>query len=163
MAMDEAPRIKTEAEILRSLLQWDLIAETEIIAWADEQIAGLKLADDILVEIAMSSRWHSTEVHNLLKSIRGSMDRETYLTGLFSRLAARLTEEPRTLGRVASMLDQMSIYDDAFAGLPAEGQLIMVEDAVEAGWQDEEPVRQRLITLLEALSRDLTANPVCGW
>jgi hypothetical protein len=154
MTLDDTTRIRTEAEIHRALLAFRLISVSDVVAWADRQIGKAETPASELVEIALSSSLHASEVGNLLEAVRGSAVRESFLRGLFSRLAELLGHDSNLLSAIGHMLYRMAV-DEQFRGLPAEDYLFSVDDDVNGAWVENELVKTGLIRAL----RDLSMNP----
>jgi hypothetical protein len=160
--MDETTRIRTKSKLLGALLAFGLIPVSAVVEWADQQIETVERPDDTLVEVALASKRPAHEVESLLESIKGTVDRESYLRSLFSFSCRHLEHDPGQLPRIASMLYRMAIAD-AFAGLPAEHFLSAVSDDVNGFWAETGSVRLGLITALNALSMDPYAESDPLW
>jgi hypothetical protein len=160
--MDEPTRIRTEAELLRTLLGFGLTNVSAVVEWANSQIEAADSADDLMVEISLSSKLRAHEVGNLLADVRGTADRESYLRSLFAYLNEQLERRPSRLEEIAFMLNSMACEEE-FAGLPAESYLFMVEDDVHGVWADNEAVRAGLLLALKALSADPNTEPEPQW
>ena len=143
---------------MRNCLAHGLISLTEVVSWADKSIGQLSKPGIVLIEISMASNLHINDVINLLRDIPGKVDLQQVYQGIFSKMKAKMVEEPESEKRIVQALFEMAMEGEV-PDKEAESEMFWFYDALdlaEAEYTgDIGDVRRKLYAFLDNYSTNL--------
>jgi hypothetical protein len=105
IGMDE---IKNDAESLRLSLQAGLIQPSEVIAWADAQIAASDIPQSALIDVSLAGSKSPAEIERALSNIEGWFDDATIALATFRKMAMAIERKPVLARNAAKLLCKMA-------------------------------------------------------
>jgi len=105
-------QLRDEAEALARALQIGVCDVSEVIAWADAQIACQSEPHWALCEVALSRDRYPQDVASLLRQLPESIARHNVNALLVTLLNGKLKDNSDLADRIASALFQMALADE---------------------------------------------------
>lgn len=153
--MDERRRLKTQAEMMRLLLEYDLCTKADVIAWADREVEEAERPDPDVINVALATSVRIQDLLGLLRAIPGECEVAKARAVLLEKLAVKLRANPDKISDVIRTMLRIALCGDA-PGDRATNRMRAFENdyelAVHTG-RNIEDLRREILEFLEGATQ----------
>ena len=151
--MTQVVNQRTQAEALAICLEYGLLDASDVIAWADQQIAQSDQPHVVLCDIAMALPAHPLDIASLLRQLPGEVDTFLVIRQLVEYSINVLRSKRRPPRQVASLLYKLAREKSILSG-PLRDDAYWFDDALdlsENGYIQDRPeeIAIQMIQMLE--------------
>lgn len=123
--------LEGNAALLRSGLLYGLVSVSEVVAWADAEIAARERPHPALIEVAMGGRLTPGELAAELDPLTTGCDEGKQIGRLLGFMYRTLSRDPGSAPRIASTLYSFAHADLLPGGGDPGGHMFYFDDALD--------------------------------